>query len=210
MGYQIVTHSCEEKCELATGDHYEIIDVQSLAGQEVLNVYVYQAIGADATAVAVGEVFLNATDLPLASVQSTEIQHIALTVNNLNDLADFASVPNAYIGNVVSDSLPAFTNYALRYVRTTRAVRNGQKRIAGVPESAQNQGQLSPSALIALNTLATALFGPIVSVTPAVTLIPKIWRRPKGIVPQAFFDVASIFANPNITSQLTRKFGVGA
>lgn len=196
---------------MASGDHYLLIDRQSLLGQEVLNVYCYLCTGDGVTAAAVGALFESAIIANMVSQQSSQLSHNVLEVSCFEDLADFANLFVITPGVIGGDCLPPYDAVSLFYARTTRASHNGYKRIAGVPESLQVNGALTSGAFTAFSGLATLLFGPIISVDPAISMVPQIWRRPRLSPPrlQAFFGVSSIVASPDITTQNTRKFGRG-
>lgn len=198
---------------MADGDYYEIIDKQVQGGQTILNVYVYRATGTDSNAIAVADTF-NSDLLPsIAALQSGLLQHVETTVNNLMDLSDFANIATAVTGAQGGDALPPYDAVALFYQRTTRASRNGWKRIAGVPENHQNNGTLDSTILASWVTIANLLLGPVVSTVHTVTLVPYIWRRPNPThvppIAQAFFPVGGIIPHNAVTTQNTRKYGRG-
>lgn len=197
---------------MASGDFYEVIDKQSQGGQTILNVFVFQVTGADATAENVALTWQADQAIQISSLQSSSLVHDNVTVNNLNDLSDFWVETLGIVGEQPGDVLPPYDCVALFYVRTTRASRNGWKRFAGVPEAHQNDGILDGTIITSWDGVAAYLLGPHSSSVATLSMVPYIWRRPKVGPPpvaQAFFPVSSIEVRNAVTTQNTRKYNRG-
>lgn len=207
---------------MAFGDIYELIDVQTLAGQTVLNVYFYRqnnlAVTADAQDLIdsyVGQV------LPeVAGVQTDNVLHTEIRCRNLFNPVDNAveaiSVAGADTSNEGMTNFDA-VGYALS--QNNGSVKNGAKRYAGLPEGAQNDGVIDEPVYIALlTTLAAALTGTL-DVGIVGTWLPIIvkriaegggdYRLPANAGEAVFGEIISAVFNPVVTSQVSRKLGVG-
>ncbi len=173
--------------------------------------YIYLVTGADTNAINIAALWQTAVIANMASLQSNQLSHNVLEVTCFEDLADWINDFTVTPGSVSGDCLPPYDSFSLFWQRSTRESHNGFKRIPGVPESVQTNGVLTGGALTAMQGLASILQGPIISSSPALSMVPQIWRRPRLSPPraQAFFAVQSIEAEGQITTQNTRKFGRG-
>jgi hypothetical protein len=145
----------------------------------------------------------------IKNFQSTSIQHFQYEVTNLDNPLEFGTFSNATFGTVSSEALPPFVAWAFRLNRASRSVRNGQKRIGGVPESLQVNGEATSGALSLLNLGATALGNDITAISPNGTWRPRIAHR-LGTVPETYTPYPMVGASYRaISSQNTRKFGRG-
>lgn len=198
---------------MATGDLYQLIDVQSQSGQQVLNVYYYKQVSegtATNQVLALASAFESTLMGPIRDVQSIVVIHDHYQIINTDNTAEFGNVSTGEDGNIGGDVLPPFVAYSFRWNRVDRAVRNGQKRIAGVPENFQNGGVATAAAEILLDVLATLMGNNITDPTTEAIFRPQIVHRSVPGVPiYTPYNVGSV-EYTRISSQNTRKFGRGA
>lgn len=107
--------------------------------------------------------------------------------------------------------MPANVAYSFKLQRYDRVVRNGAKRISGVPEAATTAGRtLNPTYADGMNAVVAALAEPI-EVTGDVTsaqLVPTIVRVPanSGVTPTVYTTITEAsfrgFGTQNTRKQL--------
>lgn len=182
------------------------------AGKPLLNVFYYRQLDGSLGAAEL----LNLCDFyltpKLAQVQNPIIKYTTWEVFNLDDLGDYAiDTVNTPAGTAgVSQALPSFVCYSFRFARTTRAVRNGQKRIAGVGEEYQSGGVVNDNGMLtALGELAAIMNTTLVDAGNGSHWSPRIFRHAglnsKGQpVARADFPVGSV-QYVRISTQNTRK-----
>lgn len=205
---------------MAVGDIYQAIDVQELFGQQVLNVYHYKMLTAPSTGLAVNALYRAMDSIingVLVLLQSSQLKHTGWAMTNLDDDSEFALIPTNYFASGPADAMPPFVAYSFRYNRDSRAVRNGQKRYAGVCESFVDSGVLTSVPLVNADALAVLLQGPLTDVLTGAIFQPRILHRATtagvggatSTTPRADYGVASV-QYVRVSSQNTRKFGHGA
>lgn len=205
---------------MATGNLYTITDVQTLQSQQVLNVYVYKQLAEPSAGTSIASLvnaFIEFVAYRVQNLQTAEVHHEGLYVINLDNPDEFALIPIADDGNVSGETLPPFAAWAFRLNRTSRAVRNGQKRIAGIPESYQQGGYASATADTAIAAYATILSAILVNSVDGGSFQPRILHKATtaGVggatetTPRADYAVGSAQYTA-ISTQNTRKFGRGA
>lgn len=196
---------------MAATNLYLLLDLQNYAGGigDNMNAYCYlQTAGAG-----------DWNDLNLAwittvlpavlAIQSAAVQHMSLETTNLNDPADFgtAGYAGAQVGGRGGDGISAFVNWAFQYTRTTRAVRNGAKRIMGVAEPDQANG-VAVGGIVALLNAAAVAFNTTLTDLSGNAWSPRILRRANlAHVPpvlQASFPISGV-QYTRISTQNTRK-----
>lgn len=204
------------------GDVYLLSDKQRLENQLCLNVWFYQlqdiatAPGAQEMADAwVGQI------LPLLlPVQSANLVHEELTVQNLFQPSDRVVVPMSEPGlYAASDDAATFNAIGIRLLQDNGAVKNGSKRIAGLADLAQENGVITETGIMTdLDDLTDALSDTLLNgILP--TFVPAVIKRvlsggvyslpttPEELV--IGFIVDALW-NSLVTSQVSRKIGVGA
>lgn len=198
---------------MAVGDLWKLIDVQNLAGQQVLNVYFYEEVTSPtllSPPLALIQAFRDSVVAPLALIQATELIHINYLVENTDNPAEFGSLAASSTGAVSAESLPPFCAWAFRLNRTTRVIRNGQKRFAGVPESLQDNGTITAAGLALAIPVADALSQNIEQTVPDGTWSPRIVHR-NATIPVTYTAYAFGLAQyVSLSTQNTRKIGRGA
>jgi hypothetical protein len=200
---------------MPSGNHYELIDKQISQSQILLNVYCYEQISGSGGAEELANTWETEVLPAVLDIQSANVGHTNIIVNNLDDLSDFFDKGlTGQNGSVSGDMLPVYDAFVLKMVRGTRASRNGWKRIPGVAESAQHDGIVGSTTFTALGTLAGLLFDEL-DAGDGNTWKLRIWRRHREAseghpeVAQAFFPIADVEPLPNVSTQNTRKIGRG-
>lgn len=206
---------------LAVGNILQLTDVQTYLGQQVLNVYFYRVVSADAGATldAVIQAFNNEVVETLRTNQADNLNHVSVIGKNLTngiDIFEQLYNENGLVG--ATEETPSFVAYGFRLLRTTAATRHGSKRIAGVPEGFLNGNtvtfpageQAAMEAALATNLAATGTVGADFEVEPVI-----IGRYPLGNPNVGELDLSVV--NPvsgaqfiRITTQTTRRAGRGS
>jgi len=198
---------------MSVGDIWQIIDKQAYLSQVCLNVYYVEETTSATSGPAPADVvnsFRNSVVDNMLPVQSNLLEHIEYTAINLTDPTQFGVFAFAEPGAVGGDGLPPFCAWAFKFQRTTRVVRNGQKRIAGIPESQTLNGIPTTEALALLNALASGMVGPYVSEEPDGSYTPRI-RHALGTDPETFsYHPVADVSFTRVSTQNSRKFGHGA
>lgn len=141
-----------------SGQIFQLNDIQRMNSVDMLNVYFYKNDAGDGDA---GDLAASwrADVLPaVAAIQSADMSHLGLSVISLFDDADFFTDGTVVPGDVGTESFPNTdaVNFTLR--ATSRAVRPGSKRIAGIPEDAGNHNLINDAGYITdLNDTVLAL-----------------------------------------------------
>ena len=195
-------------------DILRITDRQVLYGQTVLNVYFYQLQDTGEF----GEGYLDSIALhfteavvtPVSAIQSPDIQHNEIYLENLTNGVDILTYADGYplVGTNTGAALPPFVSAGFQLIRESRATRNGSKRIAGIREADVTNGLWvgDPDFITDIeNGMAADL------VEGLATLCHPIILRHPVTVPL----VSPVFSNIGecqyraIGSQNTRKLGRG-
>jgi|SRR6266853_771027 len=198
---------------MALLDIYTILDRQTYKAQQVLNLYCYVCTTfVTATAAALELAWEGTVLTDCLPIQSNGLQHVGVDVVNLNNPGDFFSevFTTPPTGTVGGDQLAPFYAYTFQYVRPTRLVRNGYKRIGGVPESASTDGEhLSGAIAAAATALAAAMASPLT--TPDGSAFhPAILHRPGPGHPDPAASQVTVVGFTHFGTQNSRKIGRGA
>lgn len=221
---------------MAVGDIYEIRDVQSLLSQHVENVHFYrQALDFVTTnptnSQSLAEAWIEQSLPTIAAIQTADVLHTNVLVRNLYDESDAYDASVSVSGNVsggtATDQITSpFDAWAFQLDGDNPAVKNGQKRIAGVNEGWVLDGAVDPdsgaefdlgaaaaqlSAAIQIGTIITdPVFVPVV-VKRVRTGSPGAYeyRLPASSGEGVWSVVVVALFKLFITSQVSRKIGVG-
>lgn len=205
---------------VTTGNYLQVIDEQRLIGvsKPILNVYYLEVTATTGTPVlnsmpAEVELWMDGWLFSeMLPVQSNQLTHVKVTVNNLADYEEeFVEVPYeaAYQGGAVSDYQASGVAWSFQLTRLFRTTRNGRKSIAGVPENLTTANAASAGAVPLLAALAAAMDNP-----PAIgaggdneifvrLVIPKT-PVPPATIPTIFNPVSTVTFR-GIGSQNSRK-----
>lgn len=207
---------------MAFHDVYQVVDESVFEGQKCLNVYFFEnndVLEADATAADLSGAFIAQVLPAVAAAQSDRVTHTLIRVQNLFDVSDSHSEAISTPGEVASATDPTFTAYGFRLVQNNGALRNGSKRFAGVDESATVDGVITgPGTLALLSDLSDALVttllqdavGTWMPVVVGRILDGAAYRLPASFGEAVIGAVTEAVLNVLVTSQVSRKVGVGA
>jgi len=205
---------------MAFSDAYELRHLQSVLGQDCLNIWHAEKLEASFTAADIAVAYRDTLLAPMRSVQADGLTHIDLQVKSLSDPNDFGGLSLASVaGNIVGEEMPAFTAWAIRLIRSSRVTRHGQKRLAGVSEASVSNGIAVASIITSMNsTVLPAMFADWVKQDMTALPKPMLIKRIKYTTPsgstayrlpinageyQAFRPAAAAFQG--VTSQVSRK-----
>jgi len=199
---------------------YQLTHEQAFGAEKIANVYYFNRFAGTGNSLALALLF-ETEGLPvIQAMQSVDIDTTGINVLNLGDLADFAFVPEASTGARTGDSLPIFNGVGFTFKPTTRAVRPGSKRIAGLSESDTTRGRVTNGAeLAAIETLrlkyetdltgGTDGFEPVIVKRvkePVVGTVPLkyTYRLPRTDAELVYGGVLAVLSSPVITHQVSR------
>jgi hypothetical protein len=182
-----------------------------LNGQDINNVYYFDQtvplFGSCEDLVGAWETEVLAT---LEATLSNQLYMNGVRCFNLEDPEDFFEATMDSPGSISADPLPPFVTATYIYNRASRAVHNGYKRFAGIPETATPDGVTISSGYRTLaNALAAALGGEIIGT--ATNYVPIIFHKTSGAgepLAGTAFTVANVSFD-KIGSQISRKVGHG-
>lgn len=218
---------------MAVNDVYEVIDVQELYGQQVLNVYFYRqtalvdaAYSSQSEGLAYNFSFLVVP--AVCAVQAGDITHTEIRVRNLFDDTDAFNLPISEPGTIQpasSNGASSFSAVGITLASNNAAVKDGAKRIGGLPDGFATDGVLSVSGILtALNSLMTALedavdgAGGVADPSFLPVIVKRIrsgvagayeYRLPENIGELVYGLVADALYSLLVTTQISRKVGVG-
>jgi len=197
---------------MAVGDKY-VATLAAHYGADVdnpiNNVFAYEGGVGGSTASDLADAIGTSMVSLIVPFTSDAVTYDLVTVINLDDPADFAVRTIGTAGSVGGGALPKFNSWSFEYFRATRAVANGRKAFAGVPESLQTNGTpADPSVNALLDDLAEFLSNDLEGVGVGITYIPRIWRRAGvyagGTFPDTFYPISAV-GFKRISTQNTRK-----
>lgn len=147
-----------------------------------------------------------------AAITPADVIGESVIVEDVTLGLEFGTAPWSWTGLDAGESCPPYVAYGIRLNRGNKTTRNGYKRIAGVPESAQDAGDLNQVTITALETLANDLFVGDVEITlpddRTFTFVPIIVGR--NVAGQLDLtrtqNVQSATVKTKTTSQVTRKY----
>jgi len=206
---------------MAFQDVYELVDVQSHQGQEVLNVYFYQnnnILNGGATAEDLANEFIEEVLPEIVAIQVVDLIHTEIRVRNLYNAADSHTTAISEAGAIGTDNFPTFNAVGFRLVQDNGAIRNGAKRIGGIPEDAALDGVITGAPYIAaLDTLGDKLADTL-AIIAADVFMPVVvgrildggsYRLPDNAGEAVLGAIVEGVFNVLLTSQTSRKIGVG-
>lgn len=186
------------------GDIIRITDVQRLGtfSGQIRNVYYYQAFTMTGEAPLqiyaedILAAFFTTVLTPLLAIQAVSLEHIEVEFFNMSfqqeEVTQTWDVPLQ--GTVAGEYMPANVAYSFKLQRYSRVVRNGAKRISGVPEVATQGGRLlNPAYQTVVSAAANAFAQPLTVEGDSVDALlnPVIVRVPSnpGVVPTVFSTI---------------------
>jgi len=189
---------------------YKVILQQSYSAQTILNTFWYlHTLGNDDEQDKCAEAF-DLTILPvLKTIQAVSLQYVSIrAINVTGTLADFVLTPTTLLGTLTGDPVNTFTAAAIRLNRTTKETRNGQKRFAGMVEIQMNNQVWDAGYVVLLENVATAL---VANISTVGGIFEPVIARQDAVTPTNWIanPVASATVNSFVTSQVSRKRGIG-
>jgi hypothetical protein len=190
---------------------FQLIVRGTIALQETNNIFYYEAAAPEAGAAEdLTTAFIDrcAADW-LGAVSSAWGFKNASCVDLLNPGDLFESAFGG-VGSLGGDVYSPFVAFTFKYNRSTTLVRNGSKRIAGVPESCSSDGIAITSGQRALldvlaNDFSATLTGDITNYTPVIFHKTNVPPDPLAGIS---YPITSV-SYSHIGSQNTRKVGRG-
>lgn len=144
------------------GDVIELVHEQTYLGQQVNNVYFFEAVDGTATLTGLATWFETNVVPDIKGIQNDEVTHINLRLRNLFDLGETYEEPLTGVGALASSSfeLPAFVAYTARLDHTSGDVRPGFKRWAGVSEDSVTDSLVAAVRITAIEAICANLVNP--------------------------------------------------
>lgn len=193
---------------MASGNFYRLLDFQSnntiAFGKVFINSYFYEQTAGAGGAIQLASIFdTNVINAQIRLLQINQLVHYRIEVLNLTNPLEFTTLAINRVGSIAGEPCPSFVAYQFRLYRGSTAVRNGWKRIPGVPEGYANGNSISGAGVAQAASVASILAGNLTD-GGGNTWVPKIARRPVGAGSWSFFPVASVGVGP-LTTQNSRK-----
>jgi hypothetical protein len=128
---------------MALADIYVLDHIQSFNNEPIHNIYTFEAIS-EGSALDLINAFEEDILPSVQLMQCDDLRTEALKAYSLGNLADLnEKTIGTGGGNTSADMLPVFNAVNFSLKPTSRAVRPGSKRIAGVPETVQVNGTIT-------------------------------------------------------------------
>lgn len=218
-------------------DVYSVTLVGSLYSQQTVNVFFYEQTNAfvplvPTAAQALAQEWDAQIAPPIANLVSRDVTFTSVSVRNLFNIADAYDLLISRQGSgggatpAEADSMSAFNAYDFELNGTNAAVRNGRKRFPGVNEVYVTDGVVTTAGFLSGTVAAveTALESPvnIGVLLPSPVFYPVIvkrvregidpnytYRLPRTIGEKIVSVISTVAFNVLITSQISRKIGIG-
>lgn len=193
---------------MALNDVYRLVDRQTFIGVNCVNVWFFQHQNGSGDATDLWRAFRDSRLPTVASIQHNGVDHIGLSVDNLNDLTDFnesdfgAPIPGDRLGS----PQPSFNSWTFKMTRQTKQMQNGRKAFVGVTEEDTANNGPNPAMEAILNNVASLLDEAITG--PAGGIFkPVLYRAPGAIAPGSPEQIVQIISASfrNLSTQNTRK-----
>jgi len=205
------------------GDVFQLIDHQQMDGQSVENVYFYRQDGIFAGNAAEGLVasWIDQILPGITGFQADNVVHVEISAKNLfNEAESHSELISTPGDDTGGQALPIFNAVGYRLVGDNSAVRDGSKRYAGLTEGAQTDGVIdSGTVLTTLAALALLLVDPLAVGLDLDFFFPVVVKRllvgssyelPTNAGDAVLSTIIDALFNVEVTSQTSRKIGVGA
>lgn len=208
---------------MAFQDLYEVVCTATIAGQKCINVFFYQqnnVLSGSDTAPELADRFVAEVIPKIRPLWNAANIFTNVKTRNLFDPSDADNRDVSLAGtNGGYDQMPNFNAYGFSLVQGNGAIKNGSKRIAGAAESSATGGVITDATFLTnLNLLGTQLAATLTD-TLLNTWVPVVigrildggvYRLPTNAGEAVFGAITSAVLKLLITSQVSRKVGVGA
>lgn len=199
-----------------TGDLIRVTFRQKYDEQQCLNVFYYKMLvgGITNTPATFGQVWWEYHRVVWSDLVSNQVFFDRVVVENLDGDLSYGEymIPTAQDnGNQLGIPMAAFNAYGFQLNRTTRAVRNGGKRVVGVVEEAvANYGVLVSTYLTYAQDLGAKFAGDIMGgviamASPVIVGFPHA-ERPERVE----VHIDTVTTRTIVTTQNSRKRGHGS
>lgn len=216
---------------VVVGDLFELVDVQHQDGQEVLNVYFYElgdifVTTTPTNAQVLAEQFIAQKLDAIRTIQTNALSHDEIRVRNLYNHADSYTAAISLPGFDDGDADSNFDAIGFVLQGETTAVRKGSKRIGGLLDTYNTSGVIDAVGSPALLTAAADAMRTPVQVgliLPSDVFYPTLVKRVRSGIAGAYeyrlptnssegvkTRIIEVIWNAVVTSQVSRKIGVGA
>jgi hypothetical protein len=205
---------------MALADIYVLDLHQTFVSEDLHNIFTFErADTGDATDLIAA--FREDILALLKPMFSNQINYASILAYSLGNLADIWEVVVNETGTITGDMLPVFNALNFTYKTTSRAVRPGSKRFAGINETMQVNGRITDSSMLtAMENLRLALSEPI-SEDETNFWNPVVVKRVKYDVPDSdpvreayrfpqtdeeliFATIRAVTTTPKISHQVSR------
>lgn len=137
---------------------YKVTHSMRFLGQTCLNRYYYVDSQDLGTAESLATLFAENIAPLVASIQAREVEHKAVAVEEIaNGLPGHTVLFDGLLGQRSGTTLPSHDAYGLQLLVATAYTRSGAKRIPGIREDDQNQGDVSEVWQAILDAVARVL-----------------------------------------------------
>lgn len=193
------------------GPAYQLVLNGTIFDQAFVNVFWYVVLeGTGFEADDLGVAFKIGILPSICSVQNVAVEYQQMVINGVRDSHDVATIDIVEsVGTITGDCLPPYAAWAYQISRSSTQMRNGYKRLPGVSESWQSNGEAvegTPADTLqdVGATMHTHL--ELAGGTVAVMTVPR--RQFHGVVvdPVQYWEGADC-NYVRISTQNTRKFG---
>lgn len=174
----------------AGGDLIELVHSQTYLGQEVHNVYFFEAVTTGASLQDLADWFELNVVPDIKALQVDLVEHNLLSLRNLFDLGEVIEEPLTGTGaiNATDTELPAFFAYTFRLDHSNAVVRPGFKRYTGATEANISDSLWLAGTVSGLSAVADNLVNPPVdpNVDWAHVIVNRVCEIPNptaGAVP---------------------------
>lgn len=207
---------------MGLGDLYAVSSLGNLFGQEIRNVWQYEAVHVSASAPDLTTRFTNQVLTPMAALVADNLSWLTVEARNLFDPLDYSLIPVSVNGAKIGEVMPPFTNIAGLIAHNNPTIRDGRKAIAGIIENDVADGMVGSSELIAWDTFWAdeVVPGVIGSGATGQVYSPVVIKRIKYIAPSGktayrfptniaeaeWGTVTGIITSIFVRSQNSRKF----
>lgn len=146
----------------AGGDIIELVHEQTYLGQQINNVYYFEAIDGTASLTALATWFETNLVPDIKSIQVDLVTHVNLRLRNIFALAETYEDPLTGTGAQISGAveLPAFFAWQIRLDHVLATVRPGFKRYTGLYEAGISDALIDASVMTVMGTIAAELVNP--------------------------------------------------
>lgn len=196
---------------MSLGDIYELTHDQRLLGQQVINRYHFENTDIAGDAEDLAEAF-NLDVLPFVqAAQHQDVTYVRLVIVNYDDPTDFVEfdLTGQGGGRTTSPVMPSHICGQLVLRRSSREIRNGFKRYAGVTEADVTANSLTQAYQDLLSDIATALINPIDNIAGAIFRLRLYGGVTQNRAAPIVVPIASISVDATVTTQNSRKPGYG-